>query len=165
MSTKTTFLALALSLMMVLAVVSLAAASPAYTVYADVVRGSKNATDTSCVLTNVFKLGEQVVWRVDIINNETGEFVDVAEAERLGLKVVATVEGVGDYAMSIGPHPRQAPQVHFYAGAWEIPAIYRTGTFKWYVTVSDTAGNTQLYEPVGNRRPEMSGSWLVVERR
>jgi hypothetical protein len=55
--------------------------------------------------------------------------------------------------------------VDFWAGSWDIPAMYKTGTFKWEIKVSDKQGNTAEFEPVASRRPNMSGSWLVVEKR
>lgn len=161
------FAAAVLALVMVLglSVWAMAAEGPAYFVVADVVRGSKNATGPSCVTTNIFKLGEQVVWRAEVYDASTGKLLTKADVDRLGLKVVAQVEGVGSYPLTFGPHPKEAPQVDFWAGAWEIPALFKTGTFKWTIAVSDKSGNTAVYSPVGARRPEMPGSWLVIERR
>ena len=148
------------------AVPALAEQAPRYYVVADVVRGSRNATGPSCVETNLFKLGEQVVWRADVYDARTGQLLDdKATAERLGLKVEAEVEGVGTFPLELGPHPRQAPQVMFWAGAWEIPPVFRTGLFRWRIIVTDKEGNRAVYDPVGARRPEMPGSWLVIERR
>lgn len=142
-----------------------AAAGPEYYVVADVVRGAKNPTGPSCVQTNMFKLGEQVVWRAEVFDAKTGKVLGKADVERLDLKVEGQVEGVGEFAMKFGPHPKQAPQVDFWAGAWDIPALYKTGTFKWTIVVTDKNGNKVVFEPVAARRPEMSGSWLIVEKR
>lgn len=140
--------------------------APRYYIVADVVRGSRNATGPSCVQTNMFKLGEQVVWRVEVYDARTGQLLDdKARAEELGLKVQAEVEGVTTVPLELGPHPRQAPQVMFWAGAWEIPPVFRTGLFRWRVVVTDKEGNRAVFDPVGARRPEMPGSWLVIERR
>ncbi len=144
---------------------AVAAAAPAYYVAADVVRGSKNATGPSCVQTNLFKLGEQVVWRVDVYDAKTGQLLDKDDVQRLGVKVVAEVDGVGNFPLQFGAHPKEPPQVNFWAGAWDIPALFKTGVFKWRIVVTDKSGNQGVYDPVGARRPEMPGSWLVVEKR
>ncbi|MEW6230469.1 MAG: hypothetical protein AB1700_20685 [Bacillota bacterium] len=139
--------------------------APPYHIIADVVRGGKNATGPVCVLNSVFKLGEQVVWRAEIFDGKTGKLLEKADIDRLGLKAVAEVDGVGTFPLTYGPHPKEAPQVYFWAGAWEIPAIFKTGSFSWRIVVTDKNGNKSVYEPVGGRRPEMPGSWIVIEKR
>lgn len=142
-----------------------AADDPAYFVNADMVRGGKNATGPVCVLNSNYKLGEQVVFRADIYDARTGERITKEKAEELELKVTAIVEDVDEYEMSMGPHPREEPQINFWVGVWEIPSIFQTGWFKWTIVVTDKEGNEYIHEPIGSRRPQMSGSWIYVEKR
>lgn len=161
------FWGLLVGLLFVTVVTGWAAAEngPAYIITADVVRGAQNATGPSCVLNNVFKLGEQVVFRADVYDATTGQLLDQQDIERLGLKVEAQVAGVGTFPMRYGPHPKEQPQVNFWAGAWQIPGVFKTGYFAWSIVVTDKQGRKAVYQPVGSRRPQMSGSWLVIEKR
>lgn len=136
-----------------------------YFVNADMVRGGKNATGPVCVLNSNYKLGEQVVFRADIYDAETGERITEEQAEELGLTVTAVVHEVDEFEMSLGLHPKEEPQVKFWVGVWNIPSVFQTGWFKWTIEIEDEEGNKYVHEPIGSRRPQMSGSWIYIEKR
>lgn len=141
------------------------AQNSAYLINADVVRGAQNPTGPTCVLTPVFKTGEQVVWRAELFDTETGEKLTPEEAEARGVTVTAVLEDGSEYEMEYGLHPREEPQIWLWVGAWTIPPVYPTGTLTYEIVVEDDAGNTQTWAPIGQDRPGGYSSLLTVERR
>lgn len=141
------------------------AQSPAYLINADVVRGAENPTGPTCVLTPVFKTGEQVVWRAELFDAETGEKLTPEQVEERGVTVTAVLEDGSEYDMEYGLHPREEPQIWLFVGAWTIPPVYPTGTLTYEIRVEDDAGNVQTWTPIGQDRPGGYSSLLTIERR
>ena len=137
----------------------------AYFVRADVVRGSQNATGPTCVLTPVFKTGEQVVWRAEVFDANTGEKLTPERAEEVGMTVTAVLEDGSEYEMEYDLHPREEPQIYLWVGAWTIPPVYPTGTLVYQIVVEDAAGNTVTWQPIGQDRPGGYSSQITVENR
>ena len=135
-----------------------------YSVIVDVVRGSQNPTGPVCVLTPVFKTGEQVVWLAQVFDADTGEKLSPERAEELGMTVTAVLEDGSEYELEYGLHPREEPQIYLWAGAWVIPPVYPTGVLNFTVVVEDAEGNTVTWAPIGHDRPEYP-SLIRVENR
>lgn len=149
-----------------LAISSMAlAAGPAYFVNADVVRGSKNPAGPTCVLTPVFKTGEQIVWRAVVYDAATGQQLTPDEVQAKGIKVVAKLENGDTYEMEYGQHPKEEPQIWLWVAAWVIPPVYPTGTLKYDIVVTDNAGNEVTWMPIGQERPGGYSSLLTIEKR
>ncbi|MFA5569205.1 MAG: hypothetical protein WC972_11240 [Trueperaceae bacterium] len=141
------------------------AQGPAYIVNADVVRGAKNPVGPTCVLTPVFKTGEQVVWRAVVYDAATGEKLTPEEVVARGIKVTATLEDGTSFDMEYGLHPKDPPQIYLFVGAWVIPPVYPTGTLQYTITVTDDAGNSVVWEPIGQDREGGYSSLMTIEKR
>ena len=141
------------------------AASPAYYVRADAVRGSKNPTGPTCVLTPVFKTGEQVVWRAEVFDAQTGQKLTDQQVKDLGVKVTVKTQDGKTYDMAYGEHPHEAPKIWLWTAAWVIPPVYPTGMFEYSIIVTDKAGNTVTWQPIGQDRQGGYSSLITVEKR
>lgn len=135
---------------LVLILASSAWAKPAYFVQADIVRGAVGAMGAVCVPNSIFKLGEEIIWRANVYDAETGEALTQDQIDAKGLKVYGELDGGVKVPLEYGAHPPGAPQQELYwAGPWQIPADYATGQYGWSVAVEDSAGNTATYTPLG----------------
>ncbi len=141
------------------------AQGPIYTVNADVVRGAKNPVGPTCVLTPVFKTGEQVVWRAVVYDAATGAELTPEEVTAKGIKVTAKLENGDSFDMEYGPHPKDPPQINLFVGAWVIPPVYPSGMLKYSITVTDNAGNTVTWAPIGQDREGGYSSLMTIEKR
>lgn len=141
------------------------AQGPAYFVNADTVRGAQNPTGPTCVLTPVFKTGEQVVWRAEIYDAQTGEKLTNEEVEARGITATVRLEDGSEYEMEYGLHPRDEPQIWLWTAAWTIPPVYPTGMLQYQIIVKDDAGNEVVWQPIGQDRPGGYSSLVTIERR
>lgn len=141
------------------------AQTPAYIVNADVVRGSQNATGPTCVLTPVFKTGEQVVWRAEVFDAVTGEKLTNEQAQERGVKVTVEMQDGQTFDMEYGEHPREGPQIWLWVAAWSIPPVYPTGMMMYQLIVTDDAGNSVTWAPIGQDREGGYSSLITIERR
>lgn len=138
-----------------------------YWVAVDLVRGSIQPTATVCVQTNVFKHGEEVVWRARVVDVVSGEDPGeagknpVALAER-SLKVTAYLENGLSFPLRYGQHPpRPRPGdtvAWFWATGWKIPDDFPTGKLKWWIVVTDKTGAFVRFDSIGLEP-------IIVERR
>ena len=144
-----------------------------YWVMVDLVRGSVQATATVCAQTNVFKHGEEVVWRARVLDVASSEDPGdggknlVAIQER-GLKVTAYLENGLSLPLRYGQHPGRAtpgaPVAWFWATGWKIPDDFPTGTLKWWVVVTDKTGAFVRFDPIG-AGANLPAPSIIVERR
>ncbi|MEJ2293039.1 MAG: hypothetical protein P8Y05_15190 [Deinococcales bacterium] len=141
------------------------AQAPAYYVHADVVRGSKNPTGPTCVLTPVFKTGEQVVWRAEVFDTATGKKLTDQQVKDLGVKVTVKTQDGKTYDMAYGEHPKEAPKIWLWTGAWVIPPVYPTGTLQYQIIVTDKAGHTVTWQPIGQERQGGYSSLITIAKR
>ena len=143
-----------------------------YSVAVDLVRGSFQPLGPVCVQTSVFKQGEEVVWRVRVLDVASGE--DPGEGgknpvalEERGMKVTVYLENGVSFPMRYGSHPgRPGPgvaAVWFWSVAWKIPADYPTGSLRWWVVVQDKTGAFVRFDPIGGGT-NLPGARIVVER-
>jgi hypothetical protein len=108
----------------------------------DMERGNQQGVPPACVLNNVFKHLEKVVWRLRV-HDQNGNVLDDK-----GLKsVVVELPDGKKFDARFGGHPPRGPTDTLWAAAWIIPADYPTGTFNYKVTVTDNQGNTATWEP------------------
>ena len=130
----------------------------AYVIVSDVIRGSQGAPQgPGCTETNVFKKGEQLVWRAVVYDAKTGALINTPKdvADR-GLKMNAKLEGNDPIAMNHGQHPgansNPKPEdiIYYWAGPWIIPPNVATGKFKYAITVEGKDGKGTL-EVAGNK--------------
>ena len=144
-----------------------------YWVMVDLVRGSIQPTGTVCVQTNVFKHGEEVVWRAKVLDVSTGE--DAGEngknptaLEERGVKVTAYLENGMSFPLRYGKHPGRAqpsdPVAWFWATGWKIPDDFPTGRLKWWIVVTDKTGAFVRFDPIGSGA-NLPAPPIIIEKR
>lgn len=144
-----------------------------YWVVADLVRGSIQPTATVCVQTNVFKHGEEVVWRVKVLDVSSGDDPgdngkNPAALEERGIKVTAYLENGMSFPLRYGKHPGRAaatdPVAWFWATGWKIPDDFPTGRLKWWLVVTDKTGAFVRFDPIGFGA-NLPAPPIIIEKR
>ena len=116
------------------------------------IRGGTGAKGPVCVSNTVFQPGEAVVWQAYVFDAVTGARLTPDAIEQRGIKLEVHMADGNVIAMKYGAHPPSAPaanQEHFWTGGWDIPADAATGTYDWTMTVSDNAGHSDTFTPIG----------------
>ncbi len=115
----------------VLLVVSAAFAQPAQQLFiqADTVLGSKNLAPSElsakvCVLQSRFARNEEIVWRIRVMDPQTGKSMD----DKVLTSVTVELPGGTNLNAAYGGHPGNGPTDFFWGVAWLIPTNYPTGT-------------------------------------
>lgn len=137
-----------------------------YVIVSDVIRGSGGEpTGPSCVETNLFDRGEQVVWRAVVFDASTGEIVNSPDAvESRGLQMTVQPEGQDALEMEFGAHPPDTPsedQIFYWTAAWVIPPNV-SGKLKYTLTVEDADGGQGTFELLGQTGVDTFPSALDV---
>lgn len=144
-----------------------------YWLMADVIRGSADAAGTVGVQTNVFKQGEEVVFRARVLDITTGQDPGrggqgLNALKDTGLKVTAYLEDGQSFPMTYGRHPAQAQGREtvswFWTASWKIPSSQAPGRVKWWVIATDKAGTSTRFDPIGagTNLPPIA---LIIEKR
>ena len=143
---------------------------------ADMVRGSENPMGPVCVLSSRYKQGEQIVWRLRIIDTATGKAVPAPAGELLSqnpskedlasmTKNISVKVHLSDgyvFPMHFGPHPTKKAADYFWTTAWIIPKNYPTGTLDYWITADwATEGKKGRWEPfnVGYSKLTIEEKW------
>ena len=145
----------------------------AYWLMADVIRGGSDAVGAVGVQTNVFKQGEEVVFRARVLDIGNGQDPGqqgkgLRALQDLGLKVTAYLEDGQSFPLSYGRHPAQVQgreaATWFWSAAWKIPARRAPGNVKWWVIVTDKSGASVRFDPIGagTALPPIA---IIIEKR
>lgn len=116
------------------------------------VRGGTGAKGPVCVSNTVFQPGEAVVFQAYVFDAVTGARLTPDAVEQRGIKLTVTFDDGMTIDLKYGAHPPSAPaanQDHFWTGAWDIPVDVAAGTYNWTMSVSDNAGHTDTFTPIG----------------
>ena len=97
----------------------------------------------NCNLSNVYKRGEPVGWRIQAVDPETGEHVE-PEAK---LVVHITFGGKTQDIPMRWRATAQQPERTFWVAKWIVPNDAPTGIVKFTVTATDKYGRTGEYKP------------------
>lgn len=130
------------------------AAGPSLLVVESVVQGREGSPeDRVCVLNSRFLHGQQVVWRIKVIDPATGQPMDDKQLRRVWVELV---DGQV-FEARFGPHPRNKPTDYFWAAAWVIPPDYPSGTVDYtiHAQAKDGRSGTQV-------RFDVESSQLIV---
>ena len=107
-----------------------------------------------CVLASQFKRGDQVVWRVRVLDAATGKPLDDKGLKNLQVELPDGQK----FSAKYGAHPpKGAPSDYFWSAAWRIPADYPTGSLSYTVTAVDVKGRSATWQPF-----KMAPSQLTV---
>jgi hypothetical protein len=111
-------------------------------VLADFVQGGPSPYPDvpACVESNRIPQGSKVVFRVRVIDGETGQAL--TDSDLSGIEV--TVDGQAAMPAKYGMHPGGDA---FWAAAWQIPADYPTGSPQVTVTATANDGRTATWLP------------------
>lgn len=182
-----------LSLLVNGAVTAAPRARVAYWLHADVIRGSSGAVGPVGVQTNVFKQGEEVVFRARVLDIATGQDPgqqgkDLKVLQDLGLKVTAYLDDGQSFPMAYGQSPTQAQSrtaaAWFWSASWKIPAAYTaphdgaelsigvaalnlpkdSRWVKWWVVVTDKAGASVRFSSLG-ANTLLPADHIIIQRR
>ena len=117
----------------------------AYRVFADVVAAR------ICIPRNTFNPGDTIVWRAEIQDPAGVRLLD-AQIKALGIQAVVTLKDGTKIPLKFGihpPFPNPPATDTYWAGAYFVKGDHPTGTLPWTVTVTDAAGNTVNFAPIG----------------
>lgn len=126
-----------------------------YRLFADVVTsgiGMPGVQGALCVNQEVFFPGDTIVWRAVIADGPTGTPLTAADVARLGLVATVSLSDGKKLPLRLGTHP-PPPNLPVHSTFWStslpISRDHPTGTLKWRLTVTDKAGHSVTFEPIG----------------
>jgi hypothetical protein len=111
---------------------------------------------THCILTNRFKRGQQVGFRMTAIDGGTGETENTAtmvvHLKYMGqtIDVPTRWRGVGGFPAD--EYPRQPSEM--WTGVWIVPMDAQPGRLSYTVTATDRFGRTATFNPFINVVPQ-----------
>ncbi len=131
-------------------------AQPAFFFEGDMVRGEPQpgVKAPACVLTSQFKRGDQVVWRIRVLDPATGQGLDNKALKRVQVQLAG---GQAFNARYGGHPPKGTPTDHFWSVSWKIPADYPTGSLSYTVNAVAEDGRSASWQPF-----KMAPSQLTV---
>lgn len=133
-----------------------ASAQPAFFFEGDMVRGEPQPGVKApvCVLTSQFKRGDQVVWRIRVLDPATGQGRDNKALKSVQVQLA---DGQKFNARYGGHPPKGTPTDYFWSVSWKIPADYPTGSLSYTVHAVGADGRSASWQPF-----RMSLSQLTV---
>jgi hypothetical protein len=97
----------------------------------------------NCNLSNVYKRGEPVGWRIEAVDPETGKHIE-PEAE---LIVHLNYAGQTKDIKMRWRATAQQPERQFWVAKWIVPDDAQPGVIRFTVTAKDKLGRTGEYKP------------------
>ena len=97
----------------------------------------------TCVLSNQFKAGDTITFRIKVYDPTTGQTMDDK-----ALKNVSIGFGSQKLDAAYSGHPGGAsatPTDHFWAYCWKVPAGYPTGALNYQITATANDGRTGTF--------------------
>lgn len=104
--------------------------------------GGTPAPTTSCVLDNVYKPGQEVVFRIRVYDPVTGQAMD----DKALSSVVVTLPDGQSFKASYAGHPHTNPVDSFWATSWTIPSDYPSGTLSYKATATANDGRMGTFD-------------------
>jgi hypothetical protein len=124
-------------------------------VMADVVTSARNGKGVQgalCVAQSVFAPGDTIIFRA-MVSDANGTPLTAAELTQRGVKVVVTTgEGAKiPLVYEVHPPPNVPVPMHdqYFAAAYPISHEHPTGTLTWTLAVTDNAGHSVAFVPIG----------------
>ena len=110
----------------------------------DIVRGAgPSAKGAPCVLNSQFKRGENVIFRIRVLDPKTGKPLDDKQIKNLSIEL-SNGEKVPS---SFRGHPPKDSTDTFFSAGWPVPAEQPTGSLQYKVVVTTLAGETVTWRP------------------
>ncbi len=109
--------------------------------------GSKVKPAVFCAESSVFRRGQQIVFRMVIVNAKTGKVQTGKDLSRVVLKIAGQPDLVVPYRPQGGNPDATSPWM--WSKAWLVPDDYPLGTFKFTIVGTVKKTGTQFtYDPV-----------------
>ncbi len=112
-------------------------------IYADTVTGSGGTVATvsdnaksSCVISDIFKRGMQIVFRFEAVDTSTGQKLTEADVE----SALVQLPNGEEVKARFSRHGATDDSPWFWAAGWVIPDDYPLGTLDWRIVVKTTNG-------------------------
>lgn len=116
------------------------------TLYVDSVNGTSPAAAAKrpigCAQSNVYKRGEQFVFRAEGFDLTTGDVLSSANIDT----ATYTVPGQPAVTLNWGSHGATSNKVWYWTGAWQIPTDYALGDTKVHAVYKTDAGKVGAYD-------------------
>jgi hypothetical protein len=107
---------------------------------------------THCILTNRFKRGQRMGFRMTAIDGGSGEVentaVLVAHVKYAGATIDVPMRWRGQGGFPAAEYPRQPSEM--WTGVWVVPADAQPSTLSYTVTATDRFGRTATFSPFIN---------------
>lgn len=121
--------------------------SPDVALYVDTVNGTSPVgaakRPIGCTQTNVFKRGEQVVFRVWGFDLKSGDTLSTDDVDT----ATATIPGVATpLTLGYGAHGATGNKVYFWSTPWIVPATFPLGDVTVHVAIKTDAGKTGTFD-------------------
>ncbi len=95
-----------------------------------------------CVLNNVYKPGEKVVFRIRVYDPVTGKPMDNKALSSVTVSLPDGQTFTGRYS----GEPEESPTDYFWTATWVIPDNYPTGTISYTATATAVDGRTGKFD-------------------
>ena len=113
---------------------------------------------THCILTNRFKRGQQVGFRMTAIDGGTGETENsttmVVHVNYMGRTIDLPTRWRGVGGFPADEYPRQPSEM--WTGVWIVPMDAQPGRLSYTVTATDRFGRTATFNPFINVVPQLT---------
>ena len=114
-------------------------------------------TNIGCLSISVGHRGELLVWRARIVDPKTGK--DMTDKEIEKDSVNAFLPDGQKFNLTYGGHPGGGtPTDYFWAGIWEVPLNYPTGSLGYEIKAKAVDGRTGSFKPF-----EVASSKLTIK--
>lgn len=97
--------------------------------------GTTRENQAPCSLTNQFLRGQRVIFRVDVVNPDTGETMTGEGLSRVAVEI--TSGGGATAEAAYGPHPPDDPTDEYWVAAWPIPTDFPPGPVDYGIVVEN----------------------------
>ena len=122
------------------------AAKPDIALYVDTVNGTQPVgaakRPVGCSQTNVFKRGEQVVFRIWGFDLTSGQTLSTDNVDT----ATATIPGVGPVTLNYGAHGATGAKVWFWSAPWIVPATFPLADVTVHLEFKTDAGKTGAFD-------------------
>lgn len=94
-----------------------------------------------CIKSSVFKRGQHIVWRMEVVDTSTGKILQAADMDKAVLRLPHGEEATFRY----GRHGAEGI-AWFWTATWDVPMDYPLGSLDTSITVTTKAGKSEMFK-------------------